>query len=475
VTTLESVIPTIRSSDESLFFTCPTLYYIVRRLGLTPRLRQSEALTLGSWFHTYMQMSCEQLKPNPQFNDETMRLQLELVYRARERELLDACLASGIVGESQRSVLETEQRIAAMAQVFQRFALDMTLPDRSTTLLALLKNFRVLEAEPRLLYCSKGLLLDELAPPKLVAQPDALLYHEDQRVIWIADWKTCAGSARTRLATCPHEFQTQHYLYITQQLLPLLIAKYELHPDTKLAGVMHVALQKCPLVFGTKDRWHYHTAESKRSKRAGNAKPKHGGWQLVIACTETGTQITDIWVKDEDDAVAMLSEGVGVKTSREYAGEPSHDRYVARCSTWYRATGEYQNLAVERQPGDIIDISYTHNYLNQPAMDRGYSLSYFARLHKLVDASYLPYTVGDFPRRADHLRQWGKLNPYFMFYESDFSAWGDVASRLSMTPNHRDKDLLDATESAIIPTPLLSDPHNRGEGAEAPEAEVEVG
>jgi len=47
--------PLIRSSDSSLVRNCPFLYYLVRRLSIVPAIKNSEALSHGSWFHKYME------------------------------------------------------------------------------------------------------------------------------------------------------------------------------------------------------------------------------------------------------------------------------------------------------------------------------------------------------------------------------------------------------------------------------------
>ena len=102
--------PSIRSSDYEGVLHCPFQYYLSRRLGLSPALRWSKALSRGSWFHKRLEF----YRDTP----ETAALAMDKLLSDRLDELEEICQAIGIKGESKDNVLEREKKDVACASAW---------------------------------------------------------------------------------------------------------------------------------------------------------------------------------------------------------------------------------------------------------------------------------------------------------------------------------------------------------------------
>lgn len=280
--------PAIRSSDYELSLSNPFQYYLSRRMGLIPCLQWSEALSHGSWFHTYLEF----IDHDQAIIDEAYLDSL----RNRQDELSKICDSRGIKGESKDKVLSREEKSAMEAKAWAE-ALWMVPMYNNLTAYQYLKqdHFMFLDTELNLKTKEKY--------PRAVTF-DALLYHKKQNSLWVVDYKTTGMSASQRLMTCPIEFQTQHYLFTLEHTLKDILTHFKLPSDAKVGGMIHIAVEKPTIKFGVKDRdYELKTKTLTRGPRKG---------QTI--------------------------------TEKVYSGEPKLKHYIERCRDWYTRTGDFEGL-----------------------------------------------------------------------------------------------------------------------------------
>lgn len=385
--------PLIRSSDASLIRTCPFLYYLIRRLSIVPALKNSEALSHGSWFHKYM----EGWTPNaePGSADELDSPFVKAALDKRLTELADYGKLCGLSPGSIQLMLDEEKKRCLEACVWAQCALDTPISSNGFSIRRYLTqpNFQIVACEPII-----DVKLTGVTTAVRVA-PDALALNTATRQLFVIDFKTTSKSATDRAQVCPLEFQTRLYsLAITEALRTQTLQQaYNLPTDTTYGGMTHICVQKPTIKFSGKDR---NTALVEKIPTRG---PNKGVVQL---------------------------------TSKMY-GDPVLGNYLKRVRDWYTAEGEHVTEKLKRETCPVVNISYT-------------SASYFEQDHvisqteKTVEEinyyATVPPQPAYFPQFHDGCwsHQSG-LSPYAGFYLSSPIAWAKVMKDNNLIFSPRDE------------------------------------
>lgn len=388
---LVAVVPCIRSSDYELIRTCPFRYYLRRRLGIAPILSWSPALSRGSWFHKRLEFF--------KLTSEAARVQMDRVLESRIAELKVVCETHGVRPTEADRIFDRERRDMMSAMGWFDATLDYEVPGYGRVYDFLCgPDMKVLASELLLVHYPKHKGGD---PTPHVAVLDLLLYHVPQNVLWIVDFKTCSGSTITRLATCPLEFQTQHYLHITDALFrqELFHHEFKLPVDVRLGGMLHVAVQKPTISFGPNDRpFEEYEHQLTRGPRTGQ-----------------------------------------VEVRRRYSGEPTYENYLARCRRWYFAEGEYAHKKPDRLDDPPVNISKTPRSL---VLQNPHKTTYNNRLLMIRGMATRAAQPRNFDLfSASALRSGGKLSPYAPFYLCPIHQWPDIMAQEGFIVSHRDEDI----------------------------------
>lgn len=384
--------PSIRSSDYEGVLHCPFQYYLSRRLGLSPALRWSKALSRGSWFHKRLEF----YRDSSEMALEIMKAMLS----ERLDELEEICNRIGIKGESKENIKEREQRDFWCALGWYETAMHLDTHQKIPTVHKFLTqdHFRHLGSELGIrLHMPKT---HRAGKVMLTGMYDTLLYHKAQNVLFIVDAKTCSGSPEDRLQTCPLEFQTQHYMMVLKLALEnnLIQPMFDLPADVKVGGMIHIGVQKPTIDFGMKDR------DSEEVEHTLQRGPRKGQ----------------------------------VEIRRNYVGEPRFDNYIDRCNDWYRGQGEYEHLGEKWAMSPPINYSLTYG---STLLDEDYVDEYYARvalIRQYVQCKAIPK---NFPRSVSHLRQFGRMSPYTPFYMTPPKEWPDIIKAQSFLQVDRDEDV----------------------------------
>lgn len=363
--------PYIRSSDFELASRQDEfLFYLRRRLKLTNPLSYSEALSRGSWFHAHAQT----LSDAP-----TISLPDQL--KTRLEELKTACDSLGIIGQKKVEILQREEKDYQVAQVWWQAIMSCTEPNAK----AFLESFRCLGTEVGV----RTIYRLGQAPIILAGIFDRLMLNEGDDSLWIADYKTTDEAPTIRLATAPVEFQSIQYLTILALLLEedWFLELYDLRPDTKVGGIIHVAFQKPSIDFCSKDR----------------------DFNLI--------------------------KGPRGAIKKEYVGEPKLSNFTVRVRDWIMGEGEYLHLQpdIQREPRvnwSIIDagLLLDDNRLKRYARD----------LEWLSSLANRPAYPANFRQASHHLREYGKVSSWLPFYLNHPREWPDLIRRMGLQIGEND-------------------------------------
>jgi hypothetical protein len=390
--------PTIRSSDWEMAAACPFQYYLRRRLGLSSALSFSNALATGSWFHEWcaLLLTHSLSDARPLIHD---------LFEDRLTELRAICETQGISGEELQSVLDRELQAYTFAAMLFEVAHDYPVPTIGSLHTFLhAPHIQPLGVELRFSYEHA-----EYPGVHLVGQYDLLYYHAQQNHVGIVDFKTTSEPTDVRLATCPLEFQTQHYMHILRWLLVngTISALYPDVPQSARPGPMlHIAIQKPTIRFGLKDRDYTETAHTlSRGPRAGQTEMR-----------------------------------------RTYAGEPKLSNFVRRCRHWFYGTDEYESRLPEVNTIPPVNVSSTSG---QFLADANWMSQYHTRLSYLHELATQRAYPGDFwnMASANAVRVFGKLSPLHQFYLTPVAAWPEIVARERLITTWRDEDLLQENDS----------------------------
>lgn len=391
--------PAVRSSDVGLAIDSPFVYYLARRLGVVKALRWSKALNRGTWAHHAFGALCR---------NSTIDTYEKLLF-ARMVELQETMSLVGPSSpDAQRAILEREERDCRCAWAWLNIGLsiplksahfsgsfrDIYLNPENYEILGLEQLFQTeLFIRTRQTKSSRG----DRVP--VVTQPDLLLFNRSTHALLIVDLKTHTGSVEDRLASCPFEPQTQLYLESLNSLLDEGIIHQRwphLPKDLRVAGMLHLVLQRPSIDFGSLDR-HY-TLDSTPFKSG----PRKGQ----------------------------------PRNERVYDGEPDFALYLERCRDWYCGTGLYADKADDRLRDPPVGVSFT-------SWDIAQTEWWQADLqHRLYTVQLLrkrdPHPH-NFPRPTSLLSSYGELNAYAPFLQTDPSHWPEVMEREGFIISHRDE------------------------------------
>jgi hypothetical protein len=379
---IKSRQPPTRSSDYGLYLRDPFRYYLSRRLGLIPPLDWSPALNRGTWFHHRLAF----------FDSDNAEQDMRGVLLDRKAELEELAREAG---KDHHPLWEREEKdmLTAMAW-WDSVCCKVPISKEHGTFLDYLNKpcWRILGRE---------VLLVTTHFHPAIAQADILLYNKETNQVWILDAKTCSVYPSVRLSTCPLEFQTLHYMAQAYKLMQDLILQkyYDLPEDATLGGMIHVAVQKCPLEFGRDDR---------------------------------------PFVEREHTLLRGPRKGE-VEIRRDYEGEPTFEHYLRRQSEWYTASGRYLHRAAEIAEHPPINLSFT---FARSGLDR-VGWSRYGKMSGLVTtAARCEPVPNDFPMNADNLRPFRgkKLSPYAPFYHMPVSYWPDIIKTDGFQVVDRDGD-----------------------------------
>ena len=384
----------IRSSDWELVCSDPFRYFLTRRLNIVPTLSYSQALTRGSYFHLAYQHD------DPSASEPSIGPAFDQTLADRLTELLRTCNTLGIHGPAQEAIIERETRDAESARAWYVASCGAPLSPR-------IPSWRSYFTQGHWKCLAKELSIAlEVNGQSIMIQLDGLYYHQDHKTLWILDLKTCSELPIYRLQSCPIEFQTQLYLIVCHQVLSTLIFRYHLDPATKVAGMLHVAIQKPTILFGLKDR------DSTLVEHAITRGPNKGT----------------------------------VRTNQEFTGEPKFSNYLTRTSHWYRADGPYSDLAPQRLTTPVVNISSTPlaeiDLFESAARIK--TLFHYAAIRSTA-------TLYAFPKSSRGMSSLsGKPSLYAPFYTTDPSLWPSILTSQRLCLKSRPgKDTADV--SVLIP------------------------
>lgn len=386
---LIAAIPPVRSSYYSSALSNPFFFYLTARLGLTSAFRDSDALSRGSWFHTAAETSDHDPLTHP------------IVYfdklRDRQLSLKKLCSSMALSVERTSRILGREELDAHTAFAWWTAHLDVPLPSP-------FRSVRSFLAEPYWQSLGRELSVtcanphDHRCPQRITI--DQLLYHSGHHTLWLLDYKTTSLPPTLRMSVCPDDFQTQLYLDTTRSALQaghldsILTAASVARKDLKVAGMMHIAIQKPGIRFGESDR-PYRTVE---------VTPTRG-----------------------------KNKGL-TRLEREYLDEPpSLSNFTKRVRDHMTATGEYQHLASERSE-PCVNISFTpSSSLEGPAFS-----AYNDRLRFLTEMLTRPAFPSAFLSNPSAYTHQGQLVPFAHFALCPVRDWPRIMSEHSLVVQRRD-------------------------------------
>lgn len=429
-------IPSIRSSDYSSALSDPFGYYLRRRLGLTPALSYSEALSRGSYFHTLFALY-----------DRDDRWQIfKRQCASRLAEINNICKELRIGETARADAIQNEQIDQAYASAWYNAFENLPCLNSTSALDLLSDNFVKIGAELRLTW------IDERFPKtRQVAQFDLLLLNRKTNKLWIVDAKTTASPPLVRLSTVKEEFQTMHYLHALEWYHErgLLRKQFDRIPaNAEIGGMMHVAILKPSIQFGQADRDFHWESEGKRTGISGRIM------RSPVNLQEFGEYVIK-WTRNQpspepccgtmDECLHVLHEVTGKKPERVYQGEPSLQNYMARCMRWYRGQGEYLDKAPDFVNDPPINISYTHA---STMLDKDWREDYLARVAMVYDLATREANPCNFLKNIDAIRMGSRLAHFSPFYLTEPKEWPSLVQAQHFLVAHRD-----AGELPVQPEP----------------------
>lgn len=375
----------VRASDFDLLQRDPFEYYLKVRLGLTPILSASEALSHGSWFHKAHECWVASRDPSPP--PETPPASYEAAIGARLNEI--ATLASEKTKHNEAYVnayLDNERKRATEAWTWYHVAMTLPLPGRGReTAWDVINKYVCLGTE----------LLIETEDS--VIQIDDLRYNPDTRELHPFDLKTTSCSATHRLSVCPFEFQSLLYTDILMQLL-------EDDPDNELADLSIPE----DSTFG---QMHHLVVQKPTIRLSSNDRP----FTVVPKTLKSGPR-----------------KGQTIPEKIYEDSPPRHDLYLKRCIDWAHGRGDYLDEREARQQSPIVNIS-SLTFSNRPEENSEFS-GCFEQLRRAGTVFAWPDV---FPRNAKNLLDQPEGWPYAPFYTRPIREWPDLVQELGLTQRWR--------------------------------------
>jgi hypothetical protein len=428
-------IPSIRSSDYGSALTDPFGYYLRRRLGLTPALMYSEALSRGSYFHTLFALYDR--------GDRWQIFQRQCAVRLAEINRI--CKDLRISENARAEAVQNEQTDQALASAWFKAFEELPCIKGKSALQFLDSSYTKIGAELRLTW------VDERFPRcRQVAQFDLLLLDRRTNRLWIVDAKTTSAPPLIRLSTVREEFQTMHYFHALEWVLErgVLQKRFDLPDDVSIGGMMHMAVLKPSIVFGQSDRDFHLESEGKRSGVSGRII------RTPVNLRDQGTHVIQ-WTAGQpypepfcgtvDECLAELHERTGKKPEKVYRGEPTLSNYAARCMRWYMGQDEYTDKAPDFENDPPINISYTHSSVG---LDNDWRSDYLTRVAMIYKLATTEANPCNFLKNIDSIRMGNRLAHYSPFYLTEPKDWPSLVQSQQFLVAHRD-----AAELPEVPEP----------------------
>ena len=384
--------PPVRSSDFRMLGS-PFHYYLTRKLGLVPALRYSTALSHGTWFHAALELL---LNPLTQHDAHAKYL---LKVEQRCEEIREVCKTLAIGDQRTREIIAVEDQDAATGWAWATCTKDIPIAGA-------LSNGRTMQEflsdSCFVTLCQECTLRTRIPadnraePVECVAQPDMLLFHRQQRSLWIVDYKTTSISPRIRAASCPIEPQTQHYMHIVQDMLArgTLQKLFDLPDDTTVGGMLHAIIRKPTISFGQSDRdYTLDTTPFKSGPRKGEPR-----------------------------------------NEKIYVGEPRLENYIERCKRWYLGVEDYVHLSGDRIAEPVVDLSFTSG---TALLDPTWTGQYKARLNALNRWRTATIEPEEYPWPTE-VHGSGTLDTYAPFVLRPVSEWPDIVMQEGFLVSDRD-------------------------------------
>ena len=376
---LVAVEPPLRSSDFPAALEDPFRYYLTRRLGLAPFLSYSTALNRGSWFHTAAQAS--------QTSDPSSFLLAAL--DSRLAELKSVCDSVGVLPSAALTFAQRERRDFETASAWFEAAFSTPF-HQGQSLSTYFSSFTHVASELTLRHT---ITLNGRSLP-LVCTLDRLILRDN--LLSIVDYKTCSEPPSIRLAKCPLEMQTWLYSFIVDELLSSgrLQQLLNLPPSVTFGGMYHLAIQKPTIRLGLNDRPFRETPFTPSSGK---------------------------------------NKGI-TRINREYYGEPSFARYLARCSSWYARTDEFSS---DPDSEPRVNISYIAPTLIRSPLTLK---DLFTRLELLHSFSTRPANPDNFPKNPNGIYSYRgqSLSPFADLYFRPVREWPSIIQQARFVVDHRD-------------------------------------
>lgn len=388
---IQTRTPPLRASDFDLAIRDPFLYFLKVRCGLIPALSYSKALSRGSWFHKALEL-------------EDIPNGLEFVLDARKSELAELGSHLNLTPEKIQDIQDRETKDAAtMSSVFSA-AKDIpaiTLPSGEIV------SFGQYYNQPQWKLLASELLLFH-APTRSACQIDRLYLNIDYDLLWLVDAKTTDIRPDIRGQICPIESATPHYLSTTKNLLPELIAHFDLDGVTRVGGMLHLIVQKPTIEMCNEDRDHRFVEHRLKSG------PRKGQ----------------------------------IEMRKEYLSDtPSLANYIGRCKRWMLGEAEYLDRSAERFAFPCVNQSSTPYSV---AFESGRGNTYRSKLdnlERLIHTDNLD--VGVHIPNVSGLLEQGKLSAYAPFYLCPPEQWLEIIARNGFLQVWRNPEITLETPSFI--------------------------
>lgn len=401
-------VPPIRSGSYAAAAADPFHYYLVERLGLVPALHSSEVLSHGAWMHKCLELFAHDIVERAR--------RFDLAVRARQKELSDYCESFGILGDTKRLILDTEENRARHAWTWFEAAADLCVrsqrqPDGGP----LAYGFRAWLGREQHQILGHELMLVHRHPryskTVLCGRIDLLLLHKPQNTLWVVDLKSTSSSTVARGQTCPFESQTSHYLLLLEALLNEGVLQDRwpqwINSETKIGGMRHLLIRKPSIRLSGQDRpFTYDTSPLRSGPRKGQPR-----------------------------------------NEKIYHGDPSFDLYLERVRDWMKADGDYTHEKPLRQEDPVVNLSTSFF----SALDQHRRAEYT----DLLDTAYSYATCSphpeNFPRTGVGMteRYSDELSVFAPFYSAPIAGWPELIERQRIIQKPRDPEVEPHTPTGI--------------------------
>lgn len=394
----------IRSSSLDLAMRNPFAAYLRDILGLHSAFRYSDALSKGSWLHAHFEHLSKQ--------ESDRRALVKAVLKTRLAELNTICDAWGLEGVARSKIIEREIKDEAIANVWYDVATTIDIPDTTNNTTFKLPSF--LLSKQHIVLGSELLVsvVDPLYPDNpLVGVFDKLIFVVPTKQLWIVDLKSTSKIPSVRLLTAKNEFQTQHYLYILQRALDqgLLHRTFpNLPKKVHIGGMLHLAVQKCPLKFN---------------------------------------KLTD---RPSIEVEHILKSGPRkgqVEFRKEYTSdEPSYDCFLARCRDWYTGQGSYSDEEIERKVNPPVNISYSPVNV---VLDENGREQYHLKVDYLTSLYNREPEPRNFIQNVSGLQYDDEVTDLAHFHMTPPALWPDVMAQNTLIQQFREESINAQTKEGV--------------------------